>query len=143
MNELPRICKKMPVGKFSMQHDAETDRIRIFPNPGGVVMSDGIIVLTTFPDQPGAEQLARELVEKKLAACVNILPPMTSVYQWRGNVESGREHQLVIKTRRPLFKRIEALVGERHPYELPELLALPVQGGSRDYLAWIREVTDE
>ncbi|HGG60565.1 MAG TPA: divalent-cation tolerance protein CutA [Gammaproteobacteria bacterium] len=106
-------------------------------------MGDRIMVLTTYPDQSGAEQLARELVEKKLAACVNILPPMTSVYRWRGNVESGREHQLVIKTRQHLFSRVEQLVAERHPYELPELLVLPVQGGSRNYLAWIDEVTDD
>ncbi len=106
-------------------------------------MSDGIIVLTTWPDQAGAEKLAEMLVSHKLAACVNILPRMTSVYRWRGKLEHGQEHQLVIKSRKPLYARIEQHILEQHPYELPELLVLPVQGGSTDYLNWITNTLDD
>ena len=106
-------------------------------------MGDKIIVLTTFPDLAGAESLARGLVSEKLAACVNILPSMTSIYRWQGEIETGREHQLVIKTQARLLERIELWINKRHPYELPELLVLPVQGGSKDYLTWITEATHD
>lgn len=104
-------------------------------------MNETLIVLTTFPDIAQAEAFARELVTAKLAACVNVLPKMTSIYQWEGQLEQGEEHQLVIKTRRTHIGAIEQRLKNSHPYELPELLAIPVVTGSIDYLAWINENT--
>ncbi len=105
-------------------------------------MTDKTIVLTTWPDLPGAEALAETLIERKLAACVNLLPAMTSIYSWQGRLERGSEHQLVIKTRQSLWDDIVAVISERHPYELPEILAIPVTAGLPGYLSWIDETTD-
>ena len=99
-------------------------------------MTDKIVVLTTCAAQSDAEQLARALVEARLAACVNILPGALSVYHWKGAIESEAECLLVIKTSRDLFPALTAEVEKLHPYELPELLALPVVAGSPNYLKW-------
>ncbi len=104
-------------------------------------MSEAIVVLTTFPDRPSAEQAARALVEGGLAACVNVLPEMTSIYRWQGALQQDSEHQLVIKTVARRLADIDAWLRQHHPYELPELVALPVQGGSRDYLNWLETST--
>ncbi len=102
-------------------------------------MSEFVLVLSTAPDEPRADELARTLVEERLAACVNVLGPMHSTYRWKGAVERAAERQLVIKTSRarlaPLERRLRAL----HPYAIPEFLVLSVDGGSAAYLAWIRE----
>ncbi len=101
-------------------------------------MSDQVIVvLTTLPDTASAERLATLLVEKKLAACVNILGGMTSVYVWKGKPERGQEHQLVIKTTAARYPAVEAGILKEHPYELPEILALAVQDGLPGYLEWV------
>lgn len=105
--------------------------------------SEYVIVLTTFPDQLGAEKLAGELVTNQLAACVNILPKMVSIYEWQEKLEKGQEHQMVIKTRSQLVPKIEQLISKQHPYELAELLVLPVVSGSKDFLTWITETTHE
>ena len=105
-------------------------------------MHETIIVLTTFPDAEEAEKFAAELVTHRLAACINVLPKMTSIYQWQGQLESGEEHQLVIKTSRRHFAAIEQRLKNSHPYKLPELLAIPVVTGSDEYLTWIHESTD-
>jgi periplasmic divalent cation tolerance protein len=97
-----------------------------------------VIALTTFGAEADAARVARVLVEERLAACVNILPAMTSVYRWKGAVEEDREQQLVIKTTRDRVAAVEARVKELHPYELPEFLVLPATG-SAAYLAWIGE----
>jgi periplasmic divalent cation tolerance protein len=102
-----------------------------------------VIVLTTMPVDPGegrldAVALARMLVEEGLAACVNVMPPMESVYRWQGSVHQDAERQLVIKTR---AERLDALQGRLmilHPYEVPEFLVLPVSAGSPGYLDWVR-----
>lgn len=104
-------------------------------------MNETLIVLTTFPDTAQAEAFARELVTAKLAACVNVLPKMTSIYQWEDKLERGEEYQLIIKTRRIHLTSIEQRLKNRHPYKLPELLAIPVVTGSDEYLAWINENT--
>jgi len=96
------------------------------------------IVLTTLGADADAAALARILVEERLAACVNILPPMTSVYRWQGKVEQEREQQIVIKTASDRVPALEARLRQLHPYELPEFLVL--QGGGSDaYLAWVGE----
>ncbi len=103
---------------------------------------DVLIVLTTHPEREGAERLAEKLVQKKLAACVNIHGRMTSIYPWKGRIERGEEHQMVIKTSTRRYVELEAVIRREHPYELPEILTLPVTGGLIEYLDWIQTCTD-
>jgi len=100
-------------------------------------MTDKIIVLTTCPSEEEAGRIARLLVEERLAACVQILPPMRSIYRWRGALEESEERLLMIKTRRGLFEDLSRRVRASHSYEVPELLAVPVVDGAEDYLAWM------
>jgi periplasmic divalent cation tolerance protein len=102
-------------------------------------MTDIAIVLTTVGADERAEQLARQLVDERLAACVNVHPPMVSLYRWKGAVERETECQIVIKTTRDRLAALEARLRELHPYELPEFVVLPVDGGSPGYLHWVRE----
>ena len=104
-------------------------------------MSDKLIVLTTYPDQDSALKAAQRLVREKLAACVNILPAMTSVYMWEGKETSGTEHLLLIKTRQGRYAELERSIRESHPYELPEIVATPMTEGLAPYLNWIDENT--
>lgn len=99
------------------------------------------IVLTTLGADADAAALARTLVEEHLAACVNVLPVMTSLYRWQGKVEQDREQQLVIKTASNRVAALEARLRQLHPYELPEFLVLHAAGGSDAYLAWVAEST--
>jgi periplasmic divalent cation tolerance protein len=101
-------------------------------------MTDLILVLTTVPEDE-AEALARTLVEERLAACVNIHAPMTSLYWWKGSIERDGESQLVIKTTRARLEALTARINQLHTYELPELLIVPVAWGSQGYLDWVRE----
>jgi len=106
-------------------------------------MSEVVLVLSTAPDVELAETLARTLVEEKLAACVNVLAPMTSVYRWQGTLERSVERQMIIKTTRDTLPALHARFVELHSYELPEFIVLDVTSGSGEYLAWItREVTN-
>ena len=97
------------------------------------------LVLSTCPMGEPAESLARFLVEEHLAACVNILPGVTSVYPWGGKIETGSEALLLIKTERVLYQRLETELRERHPYELPELIVIDIERGLPDYLNWISQ----
>ena len=96
-----------------------------------------ILVLTTLPDAESARTLAQALVEDRLAACVTIGAPIESMYHWRGAIETAREVPVTVKTRGDLFGDVVALIRSRHPYELPEILAVPINDGSPPYLAWI------
>jgi periplasmic divalent cation tolerance protein len=96
------------------------------------------IVLTTLGANADAAAIARTLIDERLAACVNILPPMMSVYRWRGKVEEDREQQIVIKTASDRVAALQARLGQFHPYELPEFLVLDASG-SEAYLAWVGE----
>jgi periplasmic divalent cation tolerance protein len=100
---------------------------------------DYVIVLTTIPADADAPAFGRALVEERLAACVNLLPPMTSIYRWKGAVEEDRERLLVFKTTPDRVDALRARLHELHPYEVPEFLVLPVTGGSERYLQWVRE----
>ena len=100
-----------------------------------------MIVLTTLPADGDAEGFASQLVEERLAACVNILPPMRSVYRWKGSVERADERQVVIKTTAPRIAALEARVRALHPYDLPEFVVIPIVQGSAGYLAWLTEST--
>jgi periplasmic divalent cation tolerance protein len=101
--------------------------------------SDVRVVLVTAPDAATAEVLARALVEERLAACVNVVPGVRSIYRWQGRVEEAAELLLVAKTRADRGAALAARVRELHPYELPEVLELPALGGSEAYLEWVRE----
>ncbi len=106
-------------------------------------MSDQVIVvLTTFPDEAGAERMANALVQAGLAACVNILPAMTSIYGWKEKIERGKEHQLVIKSSPARYAALEAFIQREHPYELPEILAFAAQDGFPPYIEWVNACTE-
>jgi periplasmic divalent cation tolerance protein len=104
-------------------------------------MSDARIVLTTAGSQDEARKLAHALVEQRLAACVNIVPQIESVYRWQDNVETATEWLLVIKTQAGCFERVRDAVKELHSYDLPECVMLEVAAGSSEYLQWIAENT--
>jgi periplasmic divalent cation tolerance protein len=100
-----------------------------------------LVALSTVGNAEDAERIARALVERGLAACVNVVPGVVSVYRWKGAVERGEELLLVIKTRAERLGALRDALVELHPYELPELIALPVAFGHAPYLAWIDEST--
>jgi len=100
-------------------------------------MTDVVLILSTVPDDEGAEALARTLVDEQLAACVNLHATMVSIYRWKGQVERAAERQLVIKTTRDRVAALEARLKTLHSYELPEFIVIPVEGGSEEYLSWV------
>jgi periplasmic divalent cation tolerance protein len=102
---------------------------------------DLVLILTTVPAGDRGEAIARAIVDARLAACVNLQAPMTSVYHWKGRLECEAECQLVIKTTRALVHSVRDLVASLHPYELPEWLVIPVAEASPEYEAWIRAET--
>lgn len=104
-------------------------------------MDDAVIVLTNLPDREAAIRLAHELVARKLAACVNVLAECTSVYRWKNAVENAREVPVLIKTRAARYAEVEAAIRALHPYELPEIIAVPVVRGFENYLQWIADET--
>jgi periplasmic divalent cation tolerance protein len=99
------------------------------------------IVLVTAPSREQAEHIARALVEAKLAACVSFLP-IHSVYTWNDEIQSEAEWQLLIKSKLSVFPQLEAKVRSLHPYEVPEIIAIPMQAGSNPYLQWIADHVD-
>jgi periplasmic divalent cation tolerance protein len=100
-------------------------------------MTDKIVVLCTCASEDEALAIARQLVEKRLAACVNLVRGVRSIYRWQGNVEDSEEVLLVIKSRRPLFDALRKAVAAAHSYQVPEIIALPVIDGAPSYLDWI------
>ena len=100
-------------------------------------MTDVVVVLSTVPNDESAERIARTLVDEKLAACVNLLPPMTSIYRWKGSVERDTERQIVMKTTQQQVGALKKRLGELHSYELPEFLVLGVEAGDPAYLSWV------
>ena len=101
-------------------------------------MTDKFVILITCGSTAEAKRIARAVVEARLAACVNILPgAITSIYRWKGKVESARERLLLIKTSRKRLGKLQAAVERLHSYEVPEFIALPIAAGSRAYLAWL------
>lgn len=103
--------------------------------------TDAVIVLTSLPDRETALKLARTLVEKRLAACVSVLAECTSVYRWKGVLETAQEVPVQIKIRSALYPEVEAAIRAHHPYELPEILAVPVVRGLPEYLEWVTAET--
>jgi periplasmic divalent cation tolerance protein len=100
-----------------------------------------LLVLTNLPDRATAEKLADELVAKRVAACINILAPCRSVYRWKGAVQHDEEHPMLIKTTRESYPALEQALRAGHPYELPEIIALPVERGLPAYLEWVAAET--
>ena len=100
-------------------------------------MTDKVVVLTTCASPEQADRLARHLIEHRLAACVNILPAVRSVYRWKDQIEEAAELVLVIKSRRDFFGKIQEAIAHLHTYEVPEVIALPVVDGSEAYLSWL------
>jgi periplasmic divalent cation tolerance protein len=101
-----------------------------------------LIVLITVPSREAGEQVAQQLLEKKLAACVNFIPAVHSLYIWQGEITADDELLLVVKTRADLFEeQLVPAVKAVHPYEVPEIIALPILMGSKSYLDWIEEST--
>jgi len=102
-------------------------------------VSERIVALTTVATAEDGERIARALVERRLAACVNVVPGVVSVYRWKGEVCRDEERLLVVKTRRDRLEALREALVSIHPYELPELVALPVEAGHGPYLAWLDE----
>ena len=101
--------------------------------------NDALVVLTTVERVEDGARLARLLVEQELAGCVQILPPMTSIYRWQGQVEEASEVLLLIKTTRAIYAQLEAALEQHHPYQTPEIIVLPVEAGAAGYLAWLTD----
>jgi periplasmic divalent cation tolerance protein len=102
-------------------------------------MTDKIVVFSTCGTAEEAERIARRLVEKRLAACVNVIAGMRSIYRWRGEIEDAPETLLIIKSRRELFEALRAEVEKLHSYEVPEVVALQIIDGSEGYLGWLEK----
>ena len=103
--------------------------------------SQTLLVLTNLPDEASAEALATALVTERLAACVNILAPCRSIYRWQGAIESALEVPLLIKSTAARYAALEEAIRARHPYELPEIVAVPIAHGLPEYLAWVVDET--
>jgi periplasmic divalent cation tolerance protein len=141
---------KLEKKKMPRKHEIPSKRFRVFAFSrliqvwyvrGALRMAEVVLILTTVPDASAGETIARALVDERLAACVNVLPAMTSIYRWQGAVERATEHQIVIKTTRSRAAAVQARMRELHTYDLPEFLVLDVADGSPGYFAWIRGET--
>jgi periplasmic divalent cation tolerance protein len=102
---------------------------------------DAIIVFVTASRENEAEKIARGLIEARLAGCVNIIRNIRSIYRWEGKMEDEREVLMIAKTRKKFFRAFEKKVKELHSYTVPEIIAVPISEGSKDYLAWLKKVT--
>lgn len=105
------------------------------------IMHQALLVFTNVPDVEAAQKLARQVLEQRLAACVNILPAMQSIYRWQGEIEEADEVMLQMKTSQSRYAELEAVIKAAHPYEVPEIIAVPIVGGLPAYLDWIRQET--
>ncbi len=104
-------------------------------------MKQYLLVLTTTPDRMSAQKLAKELVKERLAACANLSSACQSFYWWQGKISQSREYMLFIKTKSPLFPQLKDRILALHPYQVPEIISLPISKGSANYLAWVDKET--
>jgi periplasmic divalent cation tolerance protein len=107
-----------------------------------VTPGEFVVVLVTAGDADEAARIGRAVVEERLAACANVVGPIRSIYRWQGAVEDASEHLLLLKARAGDVASLEARVRALHSYDVPEVIALPIRGGSATYLAWLAESTD-
>lgn len=105
-------------------------------------MQEPLLIITTLDDEARAREIGGLLVEKRLAACVTVLPASTSIYEWEGEIQEDSEHVLLIKSRAECYEALEEALLEEHPYELPEIIAVPITHGLEGYLDWIEDTTD-
>jgi periplasmic divalent cation tolerance protein len=129
----------MPGSRAAAGRESRLDGSVQWFRGSGVTRS--VVVLSTAGSRAEAERIATTLVEERLAACVNVMGPLASIYRWKGTVERAREDLLVIKTRRALVTRLIARLGSLHSYEVPEAIVLPIVAGARPYLAWLATET--
>ena len=101
-------------------------------------MSNGLVILCTCADEDEALRIANAVVEARLAACVNVLPPLRSVYRWKEEIETAHEVLLLIKTTQERFSELRDEIARQHSYDTPEIIALPILGGSEKYLSWLQ-----
>jgi len=120
------------IQRQTLQVDDSTHGARFY-------MTNKRLVLTTTSSPEDSKKIARALVERRLAACVNIVPRIESVYRWEGKVEEAQEYLLLIKTTEEAFPRLRDAIQELHSYDIPECIALPIENGSVPYLSWINE----
>ncbi|XP_062111300.1 protein CutA, chloroplastic [Humulus lupulus] len=125
--------------KFSTQTPAKSSSSIRMESGSDTVPS--IVVYVTVPNKEEGKKLAESIVREKLAACVNRVPGIESVYEWEGKIQSDTEELLIIKTRQSLLEALTKHVEENHPYEVPEVIALPIHGGSTPYLKWLKNNT--
>jgi len=104
-------------------------------------MTDAMLVLTTLPNSDAAADLAKKVVGEKLAACANVMPAVRSIYRWQGAVQDENEVLVLLKTRQARFEKLKARILELHPYDVPEVIAIPVEQGHGAYLDWIANET--
>jgi len=104
-------------------------------------MTDAMLVLSTFPNSDAAADMAKKVVDEKLAACANILPAVRSIYRWQGKVQDDNEVLVLLKTRQGQLERLKQRILELHPYDVPEVIALPIEQGHAGYLEWIANET--
>ena len=104
-------------------------------------MDDYVQVLVTIDSENGAHMLQRMILEHRAAACVQVIGPISSAYWWEGQIEEAQEWLCLAKTRGSEYRRLESLIRENHPYETPEIIAIPILAGNEDYLEWIRAET--
>jgi len=105
-------------------------------------VTESVLIITNYSDPTSATALAEELIKQHLAACVNVSSAGHSIYRWQGKIESAEEFQVWIKTRKQHYDRVEQLIKMMHPYELPEIIMVPIIGGSTAYLQWINDETN-
>jgi len=104
-------------------------------------MTENIVIYVTAPSHEEGKKIASALVEEKLAACVNIIPSINSIYKWEGKICDDTEVLLIIKSRKEIFPQLEVRVKSLHSYKVPEIIALPIVAGSKEYLSWLRDET--
>lgn len=131
MNEIKSAClwKLHRIMRSSEMNEGQNDAGKV------------VLLLTTFPDKETARQIGTIWIESQLAACVNILPGVESIYRWKGGTERSEEVQVIVKTVCSRLPKLEASLRELHPYELPEVLVLFPESGSEEFFAWIRSET--
>ncbi len=122
------------IGNYNLRQIA-TIIMQLKPDP--TASTEALLILCTFPAEGGLDVFMQGLLKSRLAACVNVLPGILSCYHWQGNVEQSDESLLLIKTVSPLFQALESYICRHHPYDVPEIIAIPIARGSQAYLDWL------